>query len=404
MKRTPARPRPPSQLQEETGGDLEAPAGANARKNTTSTANTIPAAVAPPSLRKSPLPVEKGKRRSATNTTSRGVPGPTRSAKEKESPARKRKSASAEASGSESSGTFAATDDSLATRGNSGIHGESEENHATSNAHSRRLKLPGYVHSRELTESLCKKQLAALRAKDKRPPPPMTAEMFADTFRLPHRGINSHKQKIGRDIALEEVEAVFGPEKSKNGFSLAEKLSATLRKDAEKLYCLCYQKPYAPVHVAKEFAIGFVLDKVQRKDVNWAEFAAETNEGQRKSYSRRLRGCIARLATALDVPTDDLYEKEGFGDYAEKDVHKFSVGDVKCEGGWDGSSGVDVKTRLSLHYAGSPDPHVLAHKCCTITLCDYCLHVKKYCLVPAVMDSTISFLLKVSPPLHYAIL
>jgi len=55
---------------------------------------------------------------------------------------------------------------------------------------------------------------------------------------------------------MDEVEAVFGEEKTKNGFHLGEKLSPQLRREAEKLYYKCYQKPFAPKHVAKEFAIG----------------------------------------------------------------------------------------------------------------------------------------------------
>ena len=92
----------------------------------------------------------------------------------------------------------------------------------------------------------------------------MSADTFASVFCLPHQGMNTHKMKIGRDISLQEVEDVFGPEKSKNGFSLGEKLIANQRKEAETLYCLCYQKPFAPTHVAKEFAIGFVLHKVRK--------------------------------------------------------------------------------------------------------------------------------------------
>ena len=73
--------------------------------------------------------------------------------------------------------------------------------------------------------------------------------------------------KIEKGNSLEEVEAVFGQEKSRNGFLLAKKLTKDMRKTVERLYYACYQKHQAPAHVAKEFAIGTVLDKVQQKKV-----------------------------------------------------------------------------------------------------------------------------------------
>ena len=97
----------------------------------------------------------------------------------------------------------------------------------------------------------------------------MTEDVFATVFRLPQDEVNTHKLRIGKDISLEEVEALFGKEKAQNGFSVAEKLSTILRKEAKKLYCLCYQKTYPTLHVAKEFAISFILQHVKQDKVNW---------------------------------------------------------------------------------------------------------------------------------------
>lgn len=115
---------------------------------------------------------------------------------------------------------------------------------------------------RQVTEPDCLRQLAAFRAEDKRPPPPISADSFAKKFGLHNDGINLHRMKLGKGITKAEVEEVFGAEKSRNGFLLAEKLSKDLRRAAEKLYCVCYQRSQTPGHVAKEFAIGVVLDKV----------------------------------------------------------------------------------------------------------------------------------------------
>jgi len=46
--------------------------------------------------------------------------------------------------------------------------------------------------------------------------------------------------KIGKGIILEEVEEVFGKEKSRNGFLLVEKLLREMRKATKRLYCTCY--------------------------------------------------------------------------------------------------------------------------------------------------------------------
>lgn len=331
MKRTPARPRPTSECttplplgSHDTAGRGQALAHGDARKSTTAKVSTAKAASALPPSAKSPLPVEKRKgKTSRPNTTA--FPSPSKSAKGKEKTVRNK--SSGYISDSDSSGASDDADDNTPAQVISNVHADSEGNMETSSGMGMRTQAI-VKEEREITESACRKQLATLRSEDKRPPPPMTAATFASTFRLPNEGINSHKLKIGRDISKEEVEDVFGQEKSKNGFALAEKLTATQRKEAENLYCLCYQKPFAPTHVAKEFAIGFVLDKVQHKKVNWAEFAAETNVGQRNSYTRRLRGCVQRLASVLEVPEEEIYRDTGFSDYAEKSLGKISTGNA----------------------------------------------------------------------------
>lgn len=383
MKKTPARPRPAADASDDIGDHLQRRPPAQPKKNANSRVDNVKPGAAP-LPRKSPVPAEKSKK-AIPRSSSSALTAPMGSAKGKESSPHK-KTICTSASASSSSGTSGAEEDTNVGEEISGLHGQSEDNLGMSSGPSERLKSPDKALEREISESLCRKQLATLRADDKRPPPPISAETFASTFCLPNAGLNSHKLKIGRDISKEEVEQVFGPEKSKNGFSLAEKLNSTLRKDAERLYCVCYQKPFAPTHVAKEFAIGFVLDKVQKEQVNWAEFAAETNEGQRQSYRRRLRGCMQRLATIVDVPLDDLYKKEGFPEYVDKSREKVSVGDVKCELLLGVGADHDVKPRLHFHNAGSTDPDVLAPRYCTTALPKQCFRVQYSCSWPALMD------------------
>jgi hypothetical protein len=158
----------------------------------------------------------------------------------------------------------------------------------------------------------------------------MSAKIFAIVFQLLQEGVNTHRLKITKDISLDEVESLFGKEKARNGFSLAERLSPALKKDAEKLYCVCYQKPHAAHHVAKEFAIGFVLQNVKQQKVTWVAFATETNKLQRTSYMRRVRVWITRLAEILQVHVANLYTTEGFTEYI--DVKKESAPLVELYG------------------------------------------------------------------------
>lgn len=188
----------------------------------------------------------------------------------------------------------------------------------------------------------------------------MTAVTFASTFNLTNAGINSHKLKIGRDITLEEVEDVFREENAKNGFSLGEKLSSSLQKDAERLYCLCYQKPFASAHVAKEFAIEFVLDKVKQQQVNWAEFAVETNLAHRKSYSRRVRACILRLATTFGALEKDIFEEEGFVEYAPESKEKLALTNDQSDLDDQRSRALDVAVVLVCDDHGSRNSAILA--------------------------------------------
>ena len=275
------------------------------------------------------------KERKADMTTSSTLEGPSKSSREKEASQRKKTTAVLE-SGSSSSGISAPLEKAASDgEGDSDFQDDKVVAHALRKPQRKREEKT----EREFTEYECLKQLAALKTADKRPPPAMSADTFAFRFGLHNEGINSHRVKIGKSITLEEVEHVFEKEKSRNGFLLAEKLSTEMRKDAEKLYCLCYQRNHVPAHVAKEFAIGFVLDKVQHKGVNWAEFASKTNLAQRRSYCRRLKVWIQGLASLRNVPIIDVYNSEGFSDYIDTEFDKLRMVNVHGFLGSEGATG-----------------------------------------------------------------
>ena len=176
-------------------------------------------------------------------------------------------------------------------------------------------------------------------------------------FGLYNDGINLHKMKIGKGIIKAEVEEVFGAEKSRNGFLLAEKLSKDLRRAAERLYCVSYQKSQTPGHVAKEFAIDVVLDKVQKKEVNWAEFASETNLAQRRSYTRRLKGWIQTLAELRNVPMKEVYDSEGFSEFAGTEGEKLHTVDSYAT--VDDGSPLEKKVHSAAGELPVHDPYIM---------------------------------------------
>lgn len=141
----------------------------------------------------------------------------------------------------------------------------------------------------------CFRALSELKTASKLPPRRLTKEDFCTEFKLSSAGVNPHKLKIGKHVSEKDMEAVFGSHKGRNGYSISEKLKDKDRVDLESLYCIVYQKETPASQLAKEFAIGWYYDKVRRKDVDWAEFAAETNNLQQANYKVRVRTWLTRL-------------------------------------------------------------------------------------------------------------
>jgi len=65
----------------------------------------------------------------------------------------------------------------------------------------------------------------------------MFEDIFHTSYKLPRDGFNPHRLKIDKDVPLEDVEALFGAEKGRNGFVITERLTPALRKEVESLYC-----------------------------------------------------------------------------------------------------------------------------------------------------------------------
>ena len=101
-------------------------------------------------------------------------------------------------------------------------------------------KKKGSSSARKFLEEECRKQLNLLSQASKRPPTAMSEDIFATACQLGQDGLNPHRLRMEKDVSLADVEALFGEEKGRNGFLIAEKLTPTLCKEVESLYCQCY--------------------------------------------------------------------------------------------------------------------------------------------------------------------
>jgi hypothetical protein len=214
----------------------------------------------------------------------------------------------------------------------------------------KKLVLPKWKY----TEVECRYQLTQLNHPSKRPPTVMTEDIFSAACKLGRDGVNPHRLRMEKDVSLADVEALFGQEKGQNGFLLAERLPPSLRKEVESLYCQCYQKPHPSTHIGKELAMGWTLQS-KGHQVNWAGFATETNLDQRRSYARRAKLWLTRLAEILQQPLYEVAQMEGFAKYLEVKDDKPRViplfNDMQQEGHCSGETKASVQ-RIVPHSGG----------------------------------------------------
>lgn len=150
----------------------------------------------------------------------------------------------------------------------------------------------------------------------------MTEDIFHSSCKLQRDGLNPHRLRMDKDVKKSDVKSFFGDEeKGRNGFLLAKRLTPALRKEVEELYCKIYQKTICATHVGKELAMGWTL-QTQGKSINWAGFAAETNLGQRKSFARRVKMWLIRLAAALGKMFVQVAQEEVLSKYLDVAVDK----------------------------------------------------------------------------------
>jgi len=69
-------------------------------------------------------------------------------------------------------------------------------------------------------------------------------------------------------------------------------------------------------------AIGWTL-QTQGHDINWADFAAETNVGQRKAFARWVKTWLTKLAQATNQSLVEVVQTEAISKYLDvKDEKK----------------------------------------------------------------------------------
>ena len=116
---------------------------------------------------------------------------------------------------------------------------------------------------------------------------------------------------------------MFGPERGRNDYSLRLKLSDEDRRELESLYCAIYQKAFAPNHMAKELAIGWIFQHVRGEPIDWAQFAAETNQVQHANYRVRVKTWLRRLQALGDKEINVKIDLQKFLNYTDEKPLKF---------------------------------------------------------------------------------
>jgi hypothetical protein len=122
-----------------------------------------------------------------------------------------------------------------------------------------------------------------------RAPPPLTWQDFRRKFLLSHEGCNAH-QLNGNDVPEDEVVKLFGKAqgmKGRSGYRVFDCKDPEVQERVTFLYPVCYQHDVSAMlpMVGRKFARGITYEKMGH-EVDWARFAAETNQRQCKHYER----------------------------------------------------------------------------------------------------------------------
>jgi hypothetical protein len=123
------------------------------------------------------------------------------------------------------------------------------------------------------------------------PPPPRNLEYFRNVCGLSAMGVNPHKLHERKDIPSDGLRTMFGKGTPRSRFRFNDCKDPAIQQVMQKIWPLCYGKPnIAPARLlSKEFCFGVYAQCEQKKDIDWASFAVETNADQRQKYSMNLR-------------------------------------------------------------------------------------------------------------------
>lgn len=143
---------------------------------------------------------------------------------------------------------------------------EGEPSSEKGSAHRRRVKVEGAPSSAWVELLYAEQPTLAWNRVD-----PITRHLFEVHYGLCNRGLAPKRLKYGVHITEQEVEDMFGPKVSANGYRYSWSEDEEFVKKVERLWMITHQRTSVPntrlINVAE--AKGLVYEIVKGKEVNW---------------------------------------------------------------------------------------------------------------------------------------
>lgn len=134
-----------------------------------------------------------------------------------------------------------------------------------------------------------KSKLEAKMGRLKKPPPQKDFQYFVK-IRLNGTMNNLHRLIARCEVSNEKLVEIYGKTTSHSSFWYTKCCDPAIKSKVEHIWPLCYGKAKVPSSklIAKEFALGIVLEKKFSKDVSWVAFVEETNSNQHSKFFKQL--------------------------------------------------------------------------------------------------------------------
>ena len=240
-------------------------------------------------------------------------------------------------SGSDSGSEYIAAEEN--GEGNDDDDAENDEDYGDRDDDDKAVDLADTPESATGRLQFIEKKLQAMRVGP--PPRAITYERFRDFYHLHAGGVNTHKCSTKAGVSEMDLVRTFGPKrKGKSGYPYGHLKDFKLVAMIEHNYKTSYQKSTGPSGklIGRHFAVGVVAEVVNKMEVDWAGYAAGTNNWQRSSWRKRVVGLAKQKSVITGKAVNDILEDEGFnavfygGKGTKGEAVEPSVGKVEARG------------------------------------------------------------------------